>query len=72
VNHRVHLFIRGCLTLKLSLSWKTVTCSVSDCELSFSPAGSIGMVERSTWPFSPLVGDCDSTSAILDVADMYA
>ena len=27
MNHRVHSCIRGCLTLKFSGSWKTVTCS---------------------------------------------
>jgi hypothetical protein len=55
VNHRVHLFIKGCLTLKLSLSWKTVICSSPDSPLGFlfsswplEPPGEMGMVERST------------------------
>jgi hypothetical protein len=54
VNHKVHLFIRGCLTLKLSLSWKTVICSSSSSPLALvissalSPHGEIGIVERST------------------------
>jgi hypothetical protein len=29
VNHSVHVFIRGCLTLKFSGSWKTVRTSPS-------------------------------------------
>jgi hypothetical protein len=56
VNHKVHLFIRGCLTLKLSGSWNTVICSSLDepFELLFSswpfaPSGEMGIVERSTW-----------------------
>ena len=27
MNHKVHVFINGCLTLKLSASWKTVMFS---------------------------------------------
>jgi len=55
VNHKVHLFMSGCLTLKLSLSWKTVICSspvfspfalVISC--AFSASGEMGIVERST------------------------
>jgi len=55
VNHKVHLCISGCLTLKLSLSWKTVICSSVSPPLGFlfsswpfAPSGEIGMVERST------------------------
>ena len=49
MNQRVHLFWRGCLTLKLSLSWKTVTGLSSDLLSAFSPLGfSTGMVVRST------------------------
>lgn len=52
MNHRVHLCISGCLTLKLSLSWKTVICSSPGSPFDFgsllAPAGEIGMVERST------------------------
>ena len=55
VNHKVHLCIRGCLTLKLSLSWKTVICSspVAASLLGFlfssrGPSGEMGIVERST------------------------
>jgi transketolase N-terminal domain/subunit len=52
VNHKVHLCMSGCLTLKLSLSWKTVICSLSACALALpstlSPSGEIGIVERST------------------------
>ncbi len=29
MNHRVQVFISGCLTLKFSGSWKTVICSSS-------------------------------------------
>lgn len=52
MNHRVHLCIKGCLTLKLSLSWKTVICSSPVSPFGFvslsPPAGEMGMVERST------------------------
>jgi hypothetical protein len=52
VNQRVHLCIRGCLTLKLSGSWKTVICSsplgVDLDRFVLPPSGEIGMVERST------------------------
>lgn len=52
MNHSVHLCIRGCLTLKLSLSWNTVICSSpfspASVLTSLSPVGEIGMVERST------------------------
>lgn len=53
VNHKVHLFIKGCFTLKLSLSWKTVICSPSAAGFVFSfelpvPSGEIGMVDKST------------------------
>lgn len=55
MNHKVHLFINGCLTLKFSGSWKTVICSSTLSPLGFLfssllllPSGEIGMVERST------------------------
>ena len=60
MNHRVHSCIRGCLTLKLSLSWKTVICSSPDLAapfalpskpesgLAFSSAGEMGIVSRGT------------------------
>jgi hypothetical protein len=53
VNQSVHLCIRGCLTLKLSLSWKTVTCSAGSTRgflfsSLFAPSGEIGIVDRST------------------------
>ena len=54
MNHKVHLCMSGCLTLKLSLSWKTVICSPSLSPFAFvlssalSPFGEIGIVERST------------------------
>jgi hypothetical protein len=70
VNHKVHLFISGCLTLKCSGSWKTVTGSVllekSSDGLSLepllptTPSGEIGMVSRGTgWDAtSVMVGEC--------------
>lgn len=74
VNHRVHLFINGCLTLKLSLSWKTVICSspeLSPLGFLFSlcplvPSGEMGIVERSTGDegLSPLE-DVDATAAAM-------
>ena len=62
MNHRVHSCIKGCLTLKFSGSWKTVTCSSPDFwapllavassevifGLIFSFAGEIGMVSSGT------------------------
>jgi len=63
VNHRVHSLMRGCLTLKFSASWKTVTDSLLDLPAStavysedmlgslfslFSLFGEIGMVSRGT------------------------
>jgi len=41
VNHSVHVFISGCLTLKFSGSWKTVRISPSPPEL---------VVEDCSWP----------------------
>lgn len=64
MNQRVHWCIRGCLTLKFSGSWKTVTSSLS---LNFfAPPGAVfssvplpstgemGMVSRGTgdWGFA--------------------
>ena len=59
MNHRVHVFISGCLTLKLSGSWKTVISSPSlkalrmadpsDSDFSVeSPSGEMGMVSSGT------------------------
>ena len=58
VNHRVHVFIKGCLTLKFSGSWKTVIGSVALKALleaslpSFAPeippSGEIGIVSSGT------------------------
>lgn len=54
MNHRVQLCARGCLTLKLSLSSKTVTGSDEgaaasvEVEGSLPPSGEMGMVDRST------------------------
>lgn len=52
MNHKVHLCIRGCLTLKFSGSWNTV---ISALPLSFvfsalevAPSGEMGIVDRST------------------------
>ena len=57
VNHRVHLFMSGCLTLKLSGSWNTVICSLGSSVLGAvvipsslsSSEGEMGMVSRGTW-----------------------
>jgi hypothetical protein len=77
VNHRVHLCIKGCLTLKLSLSWKTVICSSP--ELSplgflfsswpFDPSGEMGIVERSTGDagLSPLEGAEVTAAAMIAI-----
>lgn len=52
MNHKVHLCISGCFTLKLSGSWKTVICSsllaAGFSSLSSSPSRETGMVDRST------------------------
>jgi hypothetical protein len=68
VNHKVHLFMSGCLTLKCSGSWKTVTGSlllekardgVSVEPLPTTPSGEIGMVSSGT--------GCDATSVMVAV-----
>ena len=74
MNHNVHLCMSGCLTLKLSLSWKTVICSspeVSPLGFLFSscpldPFGEMGIVERSTGDegLSPLEG-AEATAAAM-------
>lgn len=63
MNHKVHSCIKGCLTLKFSGSWKTVTGSSPDFAVPllvgapsseamlgsvFSFAGEIGMVSSGT------------------------
>jgi len=56
VNHSVHVLARGCLTLKLFGSWKTVTTSPSSRLTPFSlpdepfisPVGEIGIVSKGT------------------------
>lgn len=60
MNHSVHSFINGCLTLKLSGSWNTVTCSSPDLGAAWAPSsevvpgslfslsGETGMVSRGT------------------------
>jgi hypothetical protein len=62
VNHSVHLFISGCLTLKLELSWKTVMVSVSPSSglaplVPLGASGEIGIVSNGT--------GCDATSVIV-------
>lgn len=63
VNHRVHLFIKGCLTVKFSGSWKTVTGSLLKGAPKLSPlalmvpSGEIGMVSRGT--------GCEATLVIM-------
>jgi hypothetical protein len=68
VNQRVHLFISGCLTLKCSGSWNTVTGSlllekardgVSLEPSPTTPSGDIGMVSSGT--------GCDATSVMAAV-----
>jgi hypothetical protein len=73
VNHSVHVFISGCLTLKFSGSWKTVRISPSPPELvvedcsSPSPefsVGEMGIVSSGTcW----LACGADATSAMMEV-----
>lgn len=55
MNHKVQLCARGCLTLKLSLSSKTVTGAPSaagaaspEVEALFPPSGEMGIVDKST------------------------
>lgn len=59
VNHRVQVFMSGCLTLKLSASWKTVRTALSSVvalveDLSWASdellpsTGEIGIVSRGT------------------------
>ena len=45
MNHRVHLCIKGCLTLKLSAEWKTVSCSplAGSSAVSSSLGGEMGI-----------------------------
>ena len=58
MNHRVHVFIRGCLTLKFSGSWKTVLTALSSVvalvdlswlsDVVLPSTGEMGMVSRGT------------------------
>lgn len=71
MNHRVHVFISGCLTLKFSGSWNTVRISLSivvllDDDLSWLslelPTGEMGIVSSGTcWS----AFDALATSAIV-------
>jgi hypothetical protein len=74
VNHRVHVFIKGCLTLKFSGSWKTVRTSPSPVApeddfslLSPEPSvGEMGIVSSGTcW----LVFGAVATSVIVNVLE---
>lgn len=74
MNQRVQSCARGCLTLKLSLSSKTVTGLVEDeaaasveAEASLPPSGETGMVDRSTC--SAILGRCFRTIVVREVAD---
>lgn len=77
MNHKVQVFINGCLTLKLSLSWNTVICSLSEgfdaLDVSvalLSPFGETGIVDRSTWPAefcSPLAGAASVAVAMVGI-----
>lgn len=72
MNQRVHLFMRGCLTLKLFLSWKTVICSSAEpfgplfSPWLFDPSGEIGIVERSTCEVES-VADAEATAVAMIV-----
>ena len=68
MNHRVHLFSSGCLTLKFSLSWKTVTTLPSASFVSEAPPeGEMGMVERSTcWSMLAAAGAGGEADAMVD------
>jgi hypothetical protein len=65
VNHNVHLFIKGCLTVKFSGSWKTVTGSLLKGAFGLMsplvlmvPSGEIGMVSRGTgWEATLVIMD---------------
>ena len=63
VNHRVHLCISGCLTLKLSASWNTVICSPS--LYSFFPplVLPLSAAVPSAVPSSPPSGDIGMVSS---------
>lgn len=80
MNHSVHSFINGCLTLKFSESWKTVTesllvfaVSAAVLELSseamaesvYDLSGEMGMVSRGTGELGLIVVGTMSTVAIL-------
>lgn len=67
VNHRVQVCIRGCLTLKLSASWKTVICSSSPCSLlpaleDSSPSAASPLASRSPPPL-PSAGEMGMVSS---------
>ena len=67
VNHKVHLFCRGCFTLKLSLSWNTVTgLSLSFASVASPPFGEMGIVERSTC--LSIAGTSDTAAAMITSA----
>lgn len=67
MNHRVQVFMSGCLTLKFSGSWKTVTGAASTGGMEGSaafplllpPSGEIGMVSSGT-------GSCGLAVAIVN------
>jgi hypothetical protein len=57
VNQRVHSFIKGCLTLKFSGSWKTVT-------ISFSPLGAVA--------FSSIAGAAPFSVAVAMMGNVFS
>lgn len=74
VNHSVHSCIRGCLTLKLSGSWNTVTFSSESIFVVFtfsvissvSPsAGEIGIVSRGTGLEGSMPGGGEASVAMI-------
>lgn len=58
MNHKVHVFARGCLTLKLSASWKTVILSPVGFELPL-------VAIPSTVPVSAVVAASGASTAAM-------
>lgn len=72
MNHRVHVFCRACLTLKLEGSSNTVITlpSAAACPLVASvmaPSGETGVVSRGTCWLGMGVGPAEATSAMLRI-----
>lgn len=76
MNQRVHLFIKGCLTLKFSGEWNTVNCSLllaseapaSSASSSLSPLGGetgISLRGRCSSRTSTMVGRSDDAVVMI-------